>query len=79
MGKLLDKIRGLRRPSRSFCAAVVVAAGHSERMGKEKLLLPLAGQARRRVCFQRSGQHGFCANISAFYNFYRLFQPDLFA
>ena len=45
MGKLLDKIRGLRRPSRSFCAAVVVAAGHSERMGKEKLLLPLAGQA----------------------------------
>ena len=45
MGKLLDKIRGLRRPSRSFCAAVVVAAGRSERMGKEKLLLPLAGQA----------------------------------
>ena len=27
MGKLLDKIRGLSRPSRSFCAAVVVAAG----------------------------------------------------
>ena len=45
MGKLLDKIRGLRKPSRSFCAAVVVAAGRSERMGKEKLLLPLAGQA----------------------------------
>ena len=44
MGKLLDKIRGLRKPSRSFCAAVVVAAGRSERMGKERLLLPLAGQ-----------------------------------
>ena len=41
MGKLLDKIRGLRKPSRPFCTAVVVAAGRSERMGQDKLLLPL--------------------------------------
>ena len=44
MGKLLDKIRGLRKPSRPFCTAVVVAAGRSERMGKDKLLLPLGGR-----------------------------------
>ena len=41
MGKLLDKIRGLRKPARPFCATVVVAAGQSRRMGKDKLLLPL--------------------------------------
>ena len=41
MGKLLDKIRGLRKPGRAFCTAVVVAAGRSERMGQDKLLLPL--------------------------------------
>ena len=44
MGKLLDKIRGLRKPSRPFCSVVVVAAGRSERMGKDKLLLPLGGK-----------------------------------
>ena len=41
MGKLLDKIRGLRKPARPFCTTVVVAAGQSRRMGKDKLLLPL--------------------------------------
>lgn len=41
MGKLLDKIRGLHKPGRPFCTAVVVAAGRSERMGQDKLLLPL--------------------------------------
>ena len=41
MGKLWDKIRGLWKPSRPFCTAVVVAAGQSQRMGKDKLLLPL--------------------------------------
>lgn len=41
MGKFWDKIRGLRKPSRPFCTAVVVAAGRSQRMGKDKLLLPL--------------------------------------
>ena len=44
MGKLLEKLRGLRRPGRPFCTAVVVAAGRSERMGQDKLLLPLAGR-----------------------------------
>lgn len=44
MGKLLDKLRSLRKPSRPFCSAVVVAAGRSERMGKDKLLLPLGGK-----------------------------------
>lgn len=44
MGKLLDKIRALRKPGRAFCTAVVVAAGRSERMGQDKLLLPLAGR-----------------------------------
>ena len=41
MGKFWDKIRGLQKPSRPFCTAVVVAAGRSQRMGKDKLLLPL--------------------------------------
>ena len=41
MGKLLDKIRSLRKPARPFCTTVVVAAGQSRRMGKDKLLLPL--------------------------------------
>lgn len=44
MGKLLDKLRGLRKPQRPFCSVVVVAAGRSERMGKDKLLLPLGGK-----------------------------------
>ena len=44
MGKLFDKIRDLRKPTRPFCSVVVVAAGRSERMGKDKLLLPLAGR-----------------------------------
>lgn len=44
MGKLLDKIRGLHKPGRPFCTAVVVAAGRSERMGQDKLLLPLGNR-----------------------------------
>ena len=44
MGKLLDKIRGLHKPGRPFCTAVVVAAGRSERMGRDKLLLPLGNR-----------------------------------
>ena len=44
MGKLLDKIRGLHKPGRPFCTAVVVAAGRSERMGQDKRLLPLGNR-----------------------------------
>ena len=44
MGKLLDIIRGLHKPGRPFCTAVVVAAGRSERMGQDKLLLPLGNR-----------------------------------
>ena len=40
MAKLSDWIR---KHHHSFCTAVVVAAGTSERMGKDKLLLPLGG------------------------------------
>lgn len=44
MGKLLDKIRGLHKPSRSFCTVIVPAAGSSQRMGQDKLLMDLSGQ-----------------------------------
>lgn len=44
MGKLLDKIRNLRRPARSFCSVIVPAAGTSQRMGQDKMLMELAGQ-----------------------------------
>ncbi len=44
MGKLLDKIRGIREKSRPFCTVIVPAAGNSQRMGQDKLLLELEGQ-----------------------------------
>lgn len=44
MGKLWDKIRGIRDKHRPFCTAVVAAAGRSQRMnGDNKLLLDLMG------------------------------------
>ncbi|MBE6989456.1 MAG: 2-C-methyl-D-erythritol 4-phosphate cytidylyltransferase [Ruminococcaceae bacterium] len=44
MGKLWDKIRGIRDKRRPFCTAVIAAAGRSERMnGENKLLLNLCG------------------------------------
>lgn len=44
MGKLLDKIRGIREKTRPFCTVIVPAAGTSRRMGQDKLLLELEGQ-----------------------------------
>lgn len=38
--KLSDRIRRKKRP---FCSAVIVAAGNSERMGEDKLLIELCG------------------------------------
>ena len=44
MGKLWDKIRGIREKRRPFCTAIVAAAGNSQRMnGENKLLLDLQG------------------------------------
>lgn len=44
MGKLWDKIRGIREKRRPFCTAIVAAAGKSERMnGENKLFMDLAG------------------------------------
>lgn len=40
MGKFVDKLRRLRR---RYCSVVVVAAGASERMGRDKLFLPIGG------------------------------------
>ena len=40
MAKISDTIRKLHH---SFCTAVVVAAGTSERMGEDKLMLPIGG------------------------------------
>ena len=33
----------IRKKTRPFCSAVIVAAGSSERMGEDKLMLPLDG------------------------------------
>ena len=44
MGKLWDKIRGIRDKRRPFCTAIVAAAGRSERMkGENKILMDLLG------------------------------------
>lgn len=44
MGKLWDKIRGIRDRRRPFCTAIIAAAGRSERMnGENKLFVDLAG------------------------------------
>ncbi len=44
MGKLWDKIRGIREKRRPFCTAIVAAAGRSERMnGENKLFMDLNG------------------------------------
>ena len=45
MGKLWNKLRGIRDKRRPFCTAIVAAAGRSERMnGENKLLMDLAGE-----------------------------------
>ena len=44
MGKLWNKIRGIRDRQRPFCTAIIAAAGRSERMqGENKLFMDLAG------------------------------------
>ena len=44
MGKLWDRIRGIRDKHRPFCTAIIAAAGRSERMnGENKLFMDLAG------------------------------------
>ena len=44
MGKLWDRIRGIRDKRRPFCTVVVAAAGQSRRMsGENKLLMDLRG------------------------------------
>ena len=44
MGKLWDKLRGIRDQHRPFCSAIVAAAGNSQRMnGGNKLLMDLLG------------------------------------
>ena len=44
MGKIWDKIRGMKDRNRPFCTAVIPAAGHSERMnGDNKLFMDLCG------------------------------------
>ncbi len=40
MSKLSNSIRRLQD---GFCSAVVVAAGSSQRMGQDKLMLPVGG------------------------------------
>ncbi|MCD7934320.1 MAG: 2-C-methyl-D-erythritol 4-phosphate cytidylyltransferase [Oscillospiraceae bacterium] len=55
MSTISDNLRKLRR---RFCSMVVVAAGSSRRMGKDKLFLPLCGQpvlARTLQALQRCG------------------------
>lgn len=44
MGKIWDKIRGIRDKHRPYCTAIVAAAGRSQRMnGGDKLLMNLSG------------------------------------
>lgn len=40
---IINKIFRTRSNDDSFCSAVVLAAGHSERMGRDKILMPLGG------------------------------------
>lgn len=41
---LLDKLRGIQDKRHPFCTAIVAAAGHSSRMGEDKILMDLAGE-----------------------------------
>ena len=44
MGKLWDKLRGIREKHRPYCTAIIAAAGQSQRMnGGDKLLMDLHG------------------------------------
>ncbi len=54
MSMLSDKIRKMKRP---FCSMVVVAAGDSSRMGKDKMFIEIGGMpviARTLLAFEKS-------------------------
>lgn len=41
---VIDKIKKGIQNKKTFCSAVIVAAGNSQRMGKDKILMPLNGK-----------------------------------
>lgn len=40
---VIDKIKKIKNISKSYCSAVIVAAGNSQRMGKDKILMDIGG------------------------------------
>ena len=40
---VIDKLLKFKTPASDFCSAVVLAAGNSQRMGKDKILMPIGG------------------------------------
>ena len=40
---IINKIFKFKADDDNFCTAVVLAAGNSQRMGKDKILMPLGG------------------------------------
>lgn len=54
---VIDKFKNFRQSKSNFCSAVIVAAGNSQRMGKDKILMPINGKpviAYTLEAFQRS-------------------------
>ena len=40
---VIDKLLKFKTTAPDFCSAVVLAAGNSQRMGKDKILMPIGG------------------------------------
>lgn len=56
---VIDRIKRGMQNKKTFCSAVIVAAGNSQRMGKDKILMPLNGKpviAYTLEAFQKSEQ-----------------------
>lgn len=41
---VIDKFKKNKQSKKTFCSAVIVAAGNSQRMGRDKILMPLNGK-----------------------------------